>query len=244
MSAIQVVIVSRDLLGMLRSCVHCAAHAAKRCGVDIDLTVVDNSSRTPYIGDDFVGETVECIRLDTHHSFAKGCNLAVARSDAECILLLNNDVFLHTGTLAGMLEAMSDPRIGICGAGLMFADGTIQHAGVVFGAGTRGPYHAGRTRSRPPATPQYAEVQAVTGACMLVRREVYAALNGLDESYPFGLEDIDFCLRARQLGIGVTCFLGDFSLHYESTTDGRVELDVPSRQRFMARWAGKYTIDG
>ena len=79
---------------------------------------------------------------------------------------------------------------------------------------------------------------------MLVKREVWEELSGLDESYPFGLEDIDFCLRARQRGWRIFCCNDTDSLHFESMTPGRVELDVDSRRLFMQRWQGRYGVDG
>ncbi len=126
----------------------------------------------------------------------------------------------------------------------MFPDGTIQHRGVVFGAGPTGPYHVDRRRPGHLVPRRDAEFQAVTGACMLVDGGAWQELGGFDESYPFGLEDIDFCLRARQRGRRVVCADGVDSLHFESMTPGRVELDVPSRRQFMQRWRERYTIDG
>lgn len=247
MSATQTIIVSRGLLGLLRTSVRLAAVAFAASSQAVEFVVVDNGSADPYTPADFTTDPVApvtIVRLDAHGSFARCCNLAAARSTSEFILLLNNDVLLHAETVAGMMRAMIDRDVGICGAGLVFPDNTIQHAGVVFGPGETGPYHALRTKRIPPGLAARTEFQAVTGACLLVRRQVFSALNGLDESYPFGLEDIDFCLRARQRGIRVACFNAAFSLHFESLTEGRVSLDEPSRRLFMERWRGKYTIDG
>jgi GT2 family glycosyltransferase len=127
---------------------------------------------------------------------------------------------------------------------LLFPDGTIQHCGVVFGAGAVGPYHLHRRQPAHTLSRSACEYQAVTGACMLVDGEVFRSLQGLDESYPFGLEDIDFCLRVRQSGRRIYCMNDTESLHFESMTEGRVGLDIPSRRLFMDRWAGKYAIDG
>lgn len=244
MSVTQTIIVSRDLLGLLRTCVRSAAVAFAASDRAVQFVVVDNGSADPYTPAHFTTDPVEIVRLDAHGGFARCCNLAAARSTSEFILLLNNDVLLRAETVAGMVQAMADRDVGICGAGLVFPDDTIQHAGVVFGPGEIGPYHVLRTKRIPPGLGSRTEFQAVTGGCLLVRRQVFSSLNGLDESYPFGLEDVDFCLRARQRGIRVACFNAEFSLHFESLTEGRVSLDVPSRRLFMERWRGKYTIDG
>jgi GT2 family glycosyltransferase len=139
---------------------------------------------------------------------------------------------------------LSNPRSGICGSRLLFPDNTIQHCGVVFGAGDKGPYHCFYKAPNHIVPRMNLEYQAVTGACMLVKSEVWDGVNGMDEGYDFGLEDIDFCLRARQRGWNVICCNKVDSLHFESMTPGRVDRDVPSRERFMDTWKGHYCIDG
>lgn len=79
---------------------------------------------------------------------------------------------------------------------------------------------------------------------MLIRDTVWQQIDGLDEAYPFGLEDIDFCLRARQNGWRVVCDSSVDSLHFEAATPGRSKLDRSSRQLFMKRWTRRYMIDG
>jgi GT2 family glycosyltransferase len=167
------------------------------------------------------------------------------RARASLLLLLNNDVLLHEQALAGMLAVLdTEPGAAICGTRMVFPDGTIQHNGVVFGPRRIGPYHVDRRRPSRLVPRAVREFQAVTGACMLVRAERWQELGGLDDSYSFGLEDIDFCLRARQRGARVFCAGNVDSLHFESMTPGRIEFDVPSRRLFMERWEGRYTLDG
>ena len=78
----------------------------------------------------------------------------------------------------------------------------------------------------------------------LVEGDIFRRLNGFDETFPFGLEDVDFCLRVRQAGHRIVCCQETDSLHFESMTPGRVELDIPSRHLFMERWKNRYTVDG
>lgn len=187
----------------------------------------------------------ELIRLDGHHSFSRANNLAARHLPAANYLLLNNDVLLAPSAIGEMLGLFRRiPQAGICGARLVFPDGSLQHAGVVFGPGQQGPYHLLRAQPSHLMPRLEREFQAVTGACLLIRGELWDELGGLDESYPFGLEDIDFCLRARQLGWRIFCCQDSESLHFESMTPGRVKLDVGSRKQFMSRWQGHYTIDG
>jgi GT2 family glycosyltransferase len=209
------------------------------------VVIVDNASPTPYRAAVWSNAGRCLIRLDRHHSFSAANNLAAHRHPNPYLLLLNNDVLLHPETLGGMLDLMErNPRIGICGARLIFPDGSLQHGGVVFGPGRRGPYHVDRRRPADRVPAYDREYQAVTGACLLARHSLWSDLGGLDEDYSFGLEDVDLCLRARRLGWRVWCYHGTESLHFESMTPGRVRLDVGSRRLFMTRWKGRYSIDG
>jgi len=207
--------------------------------------VIDNASEFPYNKALFDDMDMTFVRFDAHTSFSHACNIAAKERPGDFFFLLNNDVLLHEQALSCMVDfALAHSGAGICGSRLLFPDNTIQHCGVVFGAGDSGPYHCfykTPNHSMPRINREY---QAVTGACMLVRGEVWADLNGLDEIYDFGLEDIDFCLRARQIGWKVFCCNEVDSLHFEAMTPGRVELDVVSRRLFMDKWKGLYCIDG
>lgn len=248
MTTLTTVIPTRGFAPLVRVCLDRLAAAIARAATAAPLrattVVVDNGTPHPLALPASDAAPVRLLRFDRHHSFAACCNAAVAAAPADRILLLNNDVLLDPGALADMLAALADaPTVGICGTRLVFPDGRLQHGGVRF-APTLGPYHDGRGRD-PDAFPRATrDLQAVTGACMLVRGEVWSALGGLDEAYPFGLEDIDFCLRAGRAGWSVRCAQATESLHFEAMTPGRRELDEPSRRLFMERWRGRYAIDG
>jgi GT2 family glycosyltransferase len=136
-----------------------------------------------------------------------------------------------------MVAALNVEGVGIVGSRLLFPDGTLQHDGV--GVGSNGPLHL-RRGEQPGLFPLSLTYPiAVTGALMTIRRQVFDDLNGFDTSYPFGLEDIDFCHRARQKGWRAACTHKYPSLHLEATTPGRIEMDIESRALYMERWADK-----
>jgi len=242
-SDITVIVVSRDLEALLKESLRHVARAARN--YTTQLVVVDNASATPYDPKSMGCPPFAVIRYDQHHGFAACCNAAAKAWPARYYLLLNNDVLLHEQALVDMMLCFEDrPTLGIVGTRMVFPSNTIQHAGVVFGADQRGPYHVNRELQTDIVPRDFRLFQAVTGACMLVRREVWEQLGGMDESYAFGLEDIDFCLRAGQQGWLCGCCRTVDSLHFESMTPGRVEMDVPSRAHFMKQWKGRYTLDG
>jgi GT2 family glycosyltransferase len=245
--SLSVLVVSHGLEALLARCLDAAAAALRAAGGPARLVVVDNASDPPYVAEALCpdGVTMDVVRLDGAASFSRANNVAAAHHPADAYLLLNNDVLLHPRAIAEMQALLGrERRAGVVGARLVFPDATIQHCGVVFGAGDAGPYHVNRRRPGRAVPRADRELQAVTGACMLVARQAWDALGGLDESYPFGLEDVDFCLRARQRGYRVLVSSRVDSLHFESMTPGRVEKDVESRRIFMQRWRGRYGLDG
>jgi GT2 family glycosyltransferase len=240
-----VVIPSKGLNGLLRICLEHLQRALLEVFPDhYRIIVIDNASVFPYSATDFDGILPGIIRFDTPHSYAAACNFGAQSAPADYFLFLNNDVILHNRSLSGMVRLFSDEKIGISGTRLVFPDGTIQHCGVLFGPDDRGPYHMNRRQPSRIIPRRIRYLQAVTGACMLIRQECFHALQGFSDIYPFGLEDIDLCLRARQNGWGVICDQSCDSLHFESMTEGRIGLDVPSRKLFMEQWKNLYTIDG
>lgn len=209
------------------------------------IVVIDNASPRPYGRQILEGHPVHLIRFENPASFARACNEGVKAYPNENYLLLNNDVLLDEDAIGAMETVLStDREVGVCGLRLLFPDATIQHGGVVFGPGDVGPYHWARGKHTDSVPAVNRTFQAVTGACLLVRHKVWDDLGGLDETYPFGLEDIDFCLRAHRRLVKVVCCHRAEGLHFESMTPGRVEKDRPSRKLFMERWAGRYVVDG
>jgi len=246
-AGVTVIIISRGLKALLNQCLTNLSSAAKAAGQHLTARVVlvDNASEIPYQLEDFDFDDINLLRFDKDHSFSRANNIAAQTYPNDFFLLLNNDVLLNRNTLTAMLHVLQTiPNAGLCGTRLVFPDGTIQHCGVVFGPGTVGPYQRMRRAPGQLATRTLSEYQAVTGACLLVKKELWNSVGGFDENYPFGLEDIDFCLKARLSGWRVFCDNSTDSLHFESSTPGRVEKDVISRKLFMRKWNGRFTIDG
>jgi O-antigen biosynthesis protein len=181
-------------------------------------------------------------------NYARANNYAAQQTDGRYICLLNDDVApMSADWLATMVGHLADPRIGIVGARLYYPDRTLQHGGVVVLPSGTGE-HINRFLRRGAAG--YAsrailsqEVSAVTGACMLVRHEVFEALGGLDESYASAYNDVDFCLRAREKGWGVVLAAEAELWHQESLSFGRhytpeeAARGDADRARMHERWA-------
>jgi GT2 family glycosyltransferase len=231
---------------MLQFCLMHLARATERASLRAhQIVVVDNASRIPTPPALPFCPSYEIYRCDSHKGFGAACNLAAHRVQSDLILFLNNDVLLIGDTLALMAQTFAaHANLAICGSRLLFPDGTIQHAGVVLSPPPKGPYHLARKLPQHSVAMTKERFQAVTGACMLVRTDVFRLLDGFDEFFSFGYEDIDLCLRAGQQLYDVRCIQRSTSLHFESMTPGRQALGEPTLGQFFERWAGRYTIDG
>lgn len=167
-------------------------------------------------------------------------NLAAKTCDTDMLLFLNNDIEAASeGWLHALVELGQRPDVGAVGARLIYPDGSVQHAGVVIGlGGIAGHIFAGM----PNGEMGYfgwdlivKEYSAVTAAAMLVRREVFESLDGFDEAYAVGFNDVDFCIRMRQAGYRILYTPHAKLIHYESVSRG---LSGYQRdyQQFLARW--------
>ena len=174
-------------------------------------------------------------------------NFGARYATGEYLLLLNNDTEVITpGGLEEMVMYAQQKRVGCVGAKLLYPDDTIQHAGVGFGIGGV----AGHLHKYFPATSDgymgrlnyVQDVYGDTAACLLIRKEIYDEVHGLDESYAVAFNDVDFCVRVREAGY--TNVFTPFAqlYHYESKSRGME--DNPEKQkrfqgevlRFQARW--------
>ena len=198
-----------------------------------DIIVADNGSTDDslaMLANDF--PTVKTIVLDQNYGFAEGYNRAIEKVDSEYVVLLNSDVEVTEGWLAPLLDYMDthadvaavQPKIRSWRNKALF-----EHAGAAGGfINTLGyPYCRGRVLWHVEEDKgQYdtpIEVDWTSGACMLVRTQVYKDCGGLDASFFAHMEEIDLCWRMRNAGWKLMCLpqsvvyhLGGGSLAYES----------------------------
>ena len=181
-------------------------------------------------------------------------NLAVQATESPLICLLNDDIApLTPDWLAIMVGHLADPAVGIVGARLSYEDRSIQHAGVVMlpdGTGEHllrfAPDCEIDTQNEPLMS---REVSCVTGACLLTRRTLWDRLGGMNEAYASAFNDVDFCLRAGELGQGVVFAADAHLLHAESVTFGKhyglQELDrnMADRLRIRSRFPAIFESD-
>lgn len=149
---------------------------------------------------------------EKNRGYSGANNLGVQHSVGSFLLFLNSDAFPQRAgwlnELVGTLE--SRPDAGAIAPRLLFADGSIQHAGMTFryrsdlDIWTNHHPYMGLDPSLDPAGDTIVEVPAVTGACLLVRRSDFESTGGWDTGYLIGdFEDSDFCLKLRERGLSI-----------------------------------------
>lgn len=175
--------------------------------------------------------------------YAGANNRGVAVARGTHLFLLNNDLVLLPGWLEPMLAAHETlgPRAGVIGNVQLDArSGAVDHAGIVINVQGK-PVHARRLprwRTRWSAPMQ--EVPAVTGACLLIARELWNQLGGFDEAYVNGGEDVDLCFRARAAGRVNVVALRSVVRHHVSSSTGRKLRDEENSYRLARTWGREF----
>lgn len=224
----------------------------------LDRLVIDNDSDDPAtlaLFERIAANGVRVLHFPGAFNYAAMNNMASGEASGELLCFLNNDIEVLDGNwLKHMVRAAMQPGIGAVGARLLYADGTIQHAGVVTGIGG-GAAHAHR-HLRPEDEgyfqrhnlPQAAS--AVTAACLVVRRDHFLGAGGFDaDRFAVAFNDVDLCLRLNAAGLQSFYEPRATLVHHESKSRGK-DRDPVGRARFAgelaalkARWGTGLSTD-
>ena len=239
---VSIVIPTKDKTDILLKCIE--SIFKKSSYRNFEVIVVDNNSSEKEFFNymeqckELYGKQFKYLRAEIPFNFSALVNLGVQASDGEYVLLLNNDTEVITEDwIEGMIEQAQRPTTGVVGVKLLYPNNTIQHAGVVMGlGGAAGHVLVGEDRDGPGYF-NYVNMQnnysAVTAACIMIRRSVWDEVNGFDENFTVEYNDVDFCLKVRELGLN-NIYLPHVELyHYESISRGHPHMTKESYERHV-----------
>ena len=248
---ISIVIANKDHAGDLRRCLDSVFE--KSTYDNFEVIIVENGSTEKSILDYYEelkeNERVKIVTFEGPFNYSAVNNLGVSQAKGEYVLLLNNDTQVITvNWMEELLMYAQRPDVGAVGAKLYYGDKTIQHAGVVLGLGahrTAGHSHYGQHRDNLGYMGRlcYAQnVSAVTGACLMVKKALFLQAGGLSEEFAVSLNDVDFCLKLRKMGL-LNVFTPFAELyHFESLSRGlddagqKAERYNKESERFREKW--------
>ena len=199
---------------------------------DVEIVIPDNGTTDPDVLRFYAAQANDRFTVDLvtePFNFSRMCNRAARIARGDAILFLNNDIeVIESEWLAEMVECLAFAGTGIVGAKLLFPNGKIQHVGVIPGLGEAAGHWFDNDNSDEPGPQGRLAVRqtigAVTGACMLVTRSCFDAVGGFDEkAFPIAYNDVDLCLRARQLGYRTVWTPFATLVHHESVSRGSDE---------------------
>lgn len=190
---------------------------------------------------------IKIVTWEGNFNYSAINNFGVNYAKGEYILLLNNDVEIINGScLEEMLMFAQRKDVGAVGAKLYYSDDTVQHAGVILGlGGTAGHAHKHFGRSHPGYMARASIAQnltACTAACLMMRRDVFDEVGGLDESFEVAFNDVDLCMKIREKGYLVVFTPYAELYHYESKSRGndstpeKLERFRGEIDRFKEKW--------
>ncbi|MBI2424589.1 MAG: glycosyltransferase [Candidatus Hydrogenedentes bacterium] len=181
-----------------------------------------------------------------NYFFSLGNNVGASESRGDVIVLLNNDTIVTPGWLDALIAPLANQDdVGVVGPKLLYEDGTVQHAGIVFSNRSKIPYHIYKGAPGDAACVNISRTfQVLTGACLAIRAADYIRLRGLDPVYANGGEDMDFCFRMKQQ-LGKTMLYEPASVvfHLEGKTEGRGKSIMYNRETFVACWGAAVRAD-
>ena len=252
---VSILIPNKDHVSDLRRCID--SITTKSSYENYEIIVIENNSVNEetfsYYETISKHPAIKVIKYEGEFNYSKINNLGAKEANGEYLILLNNDTEVVTRNwIEELLMYAQRDDVGAVGCMLYYEDYAIQHAGIVIGLGahrTAGHthYRMGKDNLGYMGRLCYAQnVSAVTGACMMTKKSLFESVGGLDEEFKVALNDVDYCLRLRELGkLNVFTPFAEL-FHYESKSRGTDVTEEASKENadrynkecelFRTRW--------
>ena len=233
---VSLLIPTRDHIELIRPCVESILE--KTTYKNYEIIILDNQSKEPavvsWLAEIQKESKVRVLRYEHPFNYSAINNFGVNHANGNIIGLINNDIkVISPGWLTEMVMHVSRPDVGCVGAKLYYGNDTIQHAGVIMGVGgVAGHSHLGFPRDSHGYFARLSlahSITAVTAACLLVRKDVFNGVGGLNEQdLAIAFNDVDLCLKVKLAGYRNIWTPYAELYHYESISRG--SEDTPEKQ--------------
>jgi arylsulfatase A-like enzyme/GT2 family glycosyltransferase/SAM-dependent methyltransferase len=209
-----------------------------------EIILADDASVDETINISVYTENIRVIRNAENLGFLKNGNKAAGHARGKYILFLNNDTLVRENWMGSLLELMErDGKIGMVGSKLIFVDGTLQQAGgIIWSDGSVSHYGRGDDSNKPEFN-YIKEVDYVSGACFMIRSDLWKKIGGFDTAFsPAYYEDVDLAFGARKQGYKVIYQPRSVVVHLESVSYGaggerrRERHQIRNQRRFVEKW--------
>jgi len=243
---ISIVIPVRDRVELLERCLKSIVRETTYAPYEI--VIVDNDSQTDEARAYLSGLKHRVLNYSGPFNFSAINNFAVEQTQSPWLLFLNNDTEVIDGDwLTTMAEHIQRPEVGAVGPRLLYPDDTVQHGGIVVGVGGIAEHAFRGFPAEAPGVCRQLQVtrnySAVTGACLLTRRDVFNKVHGFDEErLPVTFSDVDLCLKIRRAGYLIVYTPFARLYHHESGTRRRT-VEPMETGVMRERWAGILEYD-
>ncbi len=223
--------------------------------MNFEVIVVDNGSSDgtkEYLEKQkALHENLNVIINEKNEGFAKANNLAASKAKGSNLVFLNNDTEVQNGWLEALLKiSENDNSIGAVGSKLLYTDNTIQHAGVIIIVNPKEENSLAASHvfvNQPSDFPQANELrnyQALTAACLLVKKNVFIQAGGFDENFWNGYEDVDLCFTIGELGYNIVYQPESVVIHHESKSGPERFSKVANNVQLLnKKWSGRIKAD-
>jgi GT2 family glycosyltransferase len=254
---VSLLVPTRDAVDLLQRCVTGLLERTDYAALEV--IILDNDSTDPrtlaYFAEIVRDARVRVLPYRGSFNYSAINNFGVAQARGAIIGLVNNDIdVIEPGWLKEMVSHAVRPNVGAVGAKLLYGDGTVQHGGVILGTGgVAGHAHRRLGGSENGYFWRLALTQnlsALTAACLVMRRDCFDAVGGLDEiDLTVAFNDVDLCLKLRRAGYDIVWTPFATLYHLESATRG-ADIDVLKAERsqrevacMRVRWAAELDND-
>lgn len=224
-----------------------------------EIIIIENNSTEKEIFDYYSEiekqKNIKIVKYEGVFNYSDINNFGAKSASGEYMILLNNDTEIITNEwVEEMLMYAQRPEVGIVGVKLYYPDDTVQHGGVIVGlGGVAGHSHCRLERDDPGYMGKMfysQDLSAVTAACLMIRKSIFDSIGGFDCEFAVAFNDIDLCLRVRELNKLIVFTPYAELYHYESKSRGYE--DTPAKQKrfageielFHKKWDKKFLSKG